>query len=34
MKGFNFINQKRALAQLRRLQYRADSAANGREMSE
>jgi two-component system sensor histidine kinase/response regulator len=30
----NFINQKIALAQLRRLRYRADSAANGREVLE
>ena len=30
----NFINQKIALAQLRRLHYRADSAANGREVLE
>jgi CheY-like chemotaxis protein len=30
----NFINQKVALAQLHRLRYRADSAANGREVLE
>jgi CheY-like chemotaxis protein len=30
----NFINQKVALAQLRRLRYRADSAANGHEVLE
>jgi two-component system sensor histidine kinase/response regulator len=30
----NFINQKIVLAQLRRLHYRADSAANGREVLE
>jgi two-component system, sensor histidine kinase and response regulator len=30
----NFINQKVTLAQLRRLRYRADSAANGREVLE